>query len=288
MDSVGRVLRLCISLELGVHVRVGFIGLGAQGGPMAQRIIDSGYATTLWARRAASLEPYRDSGATFAASPAELASHSDAICVCVTGDADVTQVFDAMYPSLVPGTIIAVQSTIHPNTCATLAERAASCGAVVIDAPVSGGGRAAAAGELLVMVGGDPEAFARVKPVFDTYADPVIHLGPLGSGQLAKLVNNALLQANMTLANDALQLGLGFGIDEATMARVLGSGSGNSYALGVVAEFGLDRIAELGAALTRKDVDIVSEVAAERGLGTGMLVTVANGSLTLMGYPPRP
>src|SRR6478672_7793434 len=188
-------------------MRVGYIGLGSQGAPMARRIVAAGFETTLWARRSATLEPFEGSGAAVAATPAELAAASDLVCLCVVADADVEEVVDDLLPGMAPGTVIAVQSTVHPETCIRLAEGTAARGVTLIDAPVSGGQPAADAGQLLVMVGGDAETFERCKPVFDTYGNPVVHVGPLGSGQLAKLVNNVVFIAHLGVASDAYLLG---------------------------------------------------------------------------------
>src|SRR5215211_604217 len=174
-------------------MRIGFIGLGSQGGPMARRIVDAGYEMTLWARRSASLEPFADTAAKVAGSPADLAAASDLVCLCVVGDADVEEVAtreQGVLAGLSDGGVIAVHSTVHPDTCRTLADRAGAQGVSVVDAPVSGGGLAAAEGRLLAMVGGEPDVVERCRPVFETYADPVVHLGKIGSGQLTKLLNN--------------------------------------------------------------------------------------------------
>ena len=101
-------------------MRVGFIGLGSQGGPMAGRIIEAGFSTTLWARRPASLEPFADTAATVAGSPAELAAASDLVCLCVVGDDDVEEVTtgeNGVLAGLKPGGVIAIHSTVHPETC---------------------------------------------------------------------------------------------------------------------------------------------------------------------------
>jgi 3-hydroxyisobutyrate dehydrogenase-like beta-hydroxyacid dehydrogenase len=201
-------------------------------------------------------------------------------------DADVEQVFDAMLPSIGSGTIVAVQSTVHPDTCRRLAERAAPRGAIVIDAPVSGGAPAADAGTLLVMVGGDADAVERARPVFETYGNPVVHIGPLGTGQLAKLVNNVIFTAHLTVADDALALGEAWGLDRAALARVLTSGSGNSFAIPIVAGMGFDLLRAQAAPLLRKDVDIVTALASSAGAPTGVLVEVADVGLTRMQQPP--
>src|ERR1700756_5427814 len=138
-------------------MHVGFIGLGSQGAPMAGRIIEAGFPTTLWARRPASLEPYADTAAKVAGSPAELAASSDLVCLCV----------------------VAIHSTVHPKTCHALAKKAGAQGVSVIDAPVSGGAPAVAERRLLVMVGGDADVVDRCRPVFETYANPIVHLGDL-------------------------------------------------------------------------------------------------------------
>lgn len=139
-----------------------------------------------------------------------MAAESDLVCLCVVGDADVEEVIsgdNGVLAGLSPGGIIAIHSTVHPDTCRRLAQHCADKGVSVIDAPVSGGGPAAAAGTLLVMVGGDADVVDRCRPVFETYADPVVHLGDLGSGQVTKLLNNLLFTANLGTAATALALG---------------------------------------------------------------------------------
>ena len=182
-------------------MRVGFIGLGSQGTPMARRIVEAGHPLTIWARRPETVESFADTAATVARTPAELAANSDVVCLCVVSDADVESVVmrdDGVLAGLAAGGVIAIHATVHPDTCRQMAARALDVGVDVVDAPVSGGGIAAAEGKLLVMVGGDDAVVDRVRPVFATYADPVLHLGPLGSGQMAKLLNNLLFTAQIT------------------------------------------------------------------------------------------
>jgi 3-hydroxyisobutyrate dehydrogenase-like beta-hydroxyacid dehydrogenase len=268
-------------------MRVGYIGLGSQGGPIARSIIDAGYPTMLWARRAATLEPFGDTGAKLAATPAELAAASDLVCLCVVGDADVEQVFQALLPGIAAGAVIAVQSTVHPATCVRLAALAAARGATLIDAPVSGGAPAVAARQLVVMVGGERAVFERCRPVFATCGNPVVHVGPLGSGQLSKLVNNLLMTAHLALADDALALAASLGIDRAAFVEVVSRGSGSSFAFATLARLGsLSALAGVGADNLRKDVDIVSELARQQGARPGSLVPIADQALTQMGRPP--
>jgi len=269
--------------------RVGFIGLGSQGGPMARRIIEAGYPVTLWARRPATLEPFADTDAKIAGSPAELAAASDLVCVCVRDDADTEEVVDAVLGGLAAGGVIAVHSTVHPDTCLRLAERAQAGGVRLIDAPVSGGAPAAQAGRLLVMAGGDEEAVEFCRPVFGSYGDPVVHLGPVGSGQVTKLLNNAAFTAHLGVAVSLLALGQSLGVDQLRLADVISHGSGNSFALERVAAAGgtLARIGQHAGHLLRKDVQLIADVAAavpaeaDRERGATMLAA-ADAALALM------
>jgi 3-hydroxyisobutyrate dehydrogenase-like beta-hydroxyacid dehydrogenase len=271
-------------------MRVGFIGLGDQGGPMARRIVDAGIATTLWARREATLVPYRDTNAAYAGSPAELAAASDLIAICVFDDAGVDDVVyrdQGVFAGISRGATIVIHSTVHPTTIHRLAEDASKRGVRLLDAPVSGGGAVAAAGKLLVIVGGDAGVYEECVPVFATFGNPVVHIGPVGSGQLAKLVNNVLFAANLRLANDALSLGRQFELDPARLAQVLQSGSGANYGVGVLANAGgsLEPFADRAGPLLHKDVGIVDTVARAAGADAGMLVTVADGLLDAIGHP---
>jgi 3-hydroxyisobutyrate dehydrogenase len=259
---------------------------------MARRIVDAGHPTTLWARRPAALEPFADTAAQVATSPVELAAASDLVCVCVVNDADVEEVVagqDGILAGLAEGGIIAVHSTVHPDTCRSLAERAATRGISLIDAPVSGGGPAAAAGTLLVMVGGAAEVVDRCRQVFGSYGDPVAHLGPVGSGQLAKLINNVLFTANLGTSASALALGESLGIDRQRLAEVVSHGTSRSFALERVRDAGgtLDRLAAYAGALLQKDVGVVTELAAKAGAGSGPASTVlaaADATLADMGH----
>lgn len=274
-------------------MRVGFIGLGSQGAPMARRIVDAGFETTLWARRPASLVPFADTAARRAASPADLAAVSDLVCVCVIDDADVEEVVtgeSGVLTGLRRGGVIAVHSTVHPDTCRRLADLARARGVTLIDAPVSGGGQAAAEGRLVLMAGGEPGTVAYCRPVFATHADPVVHMGPLGAGQVAKLLNNVLFTANLATAADTLALGRDLAVDPAALARVISHGSGTSFALDRVASAGgtLDRIAAHAGPLLRKDVRLLTDVATAAGSSPGTVTAAAQDALALMNAASAP
>jgi 3-hydroxyisobutyrate dehydrogenase len=281
---------------------VGFIGLGNQGAPMARALIDAGYDTVLWARRPSSLEPFTGI-ARIAASPAELAATADLIGVCVTGDDDVIEVAsgaDGLLAGVTPATTVLIHSTVHPRTCRQLGARFSQCNAHLLDAPVSGGGEAACARRLLVMVGGDHGAFAAAAPVLSAFGDPIVYLGALGSGQLAKLLNNLLFAATMGLVHDTAAVADQLGVDSAALLELLEHASGRSYAAQVYANLHRDldasspRVRAIGA-LLRKDVAIATDVTIgtdhrELLLGAAhqlLATTAGNGSDDLRHSPPH-
>ncbi|QFG27591.1 NAD(P)-dependent oxidoreductase [Actinomadura sp. WMMB 499] len=274
-------------------MRAGFVGLGSQGAPMARRIVDAGVPTTLWARRPATLEPFAGTAAVTAASAAEVGAASDLACVCVVDDAGVREVVagpDGLLAGMRPGTVIAVHSTVHPDTCGDLAGQAAGRGVALLDAPVSGGGPAAAEGRLLVMVGGDAETAERARPVLETFGDPVVHLGPVGAGQRAKLLNNLLFTAHLGVAESAYALARRMDVDPERLATVLAKGSGNSFGASVVGrpDFTLRAMGELAGALLHKDVGLVADLAepaAGAGAEPSAVLAAADAALRSMGRP---
>ena len=240
--------------------RCGFIGLGSQGAPIARRMAQAGYPLVLWARRPASLEPFADTAATVAATVAELGAQCGYVGVCVVNDADVREVCGQLIPAMPPGGLIVIHSTVHPDTCRALAAEAAARGLSLIDAPVSGGQPAAEAGTLTVMIGGEAEAVAKARPVIETFGGLIAHLGGVGAGQLAKLVNNALMAANLGLAQSAVAAGEAIGVDRATLLELLKASSGGSYSLNVYARLPSPAAFGQAASLLDKDVRLLGEV----------------------------
>jgi 3-hydroxyisobutyrate dehydrogenase-like beta-hydroxyacid dehydrogenase len=263
--------------------RVGFVGLGSQGGPMARAIVDAGFATTLWARRPESLEPFADTPAAVAASPAELGAASDILCICVVDDAGVDAVLrgpDGALSAMADGSVVVVHSTVHPTTVVRL--QADFPALHVLDAPVSGGGHKAASRELLVMAGGTAEVLERCRPVLETFGEPILHVGPIGAGQEVKLLNNTVFAAQLALAAEAFELAAARQLDQAAVASILASGSGRSYAAEVVAGggFTLDGLAAFAGQLLAKDVAIL---AGDAGLTDSALLAAADAALDRMG-----
>jgi 3-hydroxyisobutyrate dehydrogenase-like beta-hydroxyacid dehydrogenase len=267
--------------------RAGFIGLGSQGGGMAQRIIERGVPTTLWARREEALGPFV-SAATIAADPVELGRASDVVGICVTDGAAVREVTlgpGGVLAGMAAGSVLALHSTIGTEECVEIAEAAAARGVEVIDAPVSGGGAVAAAGRLTVYVGGSDAAVARARPVLDTYGDPVFHMGALGSGLRTKLLNNALNAAHFALAHDALAVGAALGLDATKIGEALRSGSGRSFSLEVfVGLRSFDAIADHVGPIMAKDIALF-EREARSAPDHAVLLESADRFLELLGHP---
>jgi 3-hydroxyisobutyrate dehydrogenase-like beta-hydroxyacid dehydrogenase len=250
---------------------------------MARRIIDAGYPTTLWARRPATLEPFAGTGAAVATSPFELGAASEVLCTCVTDDAGVDDVLrgpNGALASMGDGSTVIVHSTVHPATCLRLQEDFPTLN--ILDAPVSGGGRQAAAGELVVMVGGPTDVVERCRPILQTYGNPVLHAGPLGAGQEAKVLNNTMFTAQLALAAEVFDVATARQLDRGALATILASGSGRSYAAEVVASggFNLDGLAAVAGRLLAKDVGIL---AADAALSRSTLLDTADAALARMG-----
>lgn len=209
---------------------------------MALRIAGSEMPLTVWARRPASLEPFVGV-ASIARSLKDLARNSDVVGVCVTSDADVRQVVlgnDGVLAGLRPGSILCLHSTIHPDTCIEIGDAARAKDADVLDAPVSGGSEGAELGSLTVAVGGREQAFLAASPVLKTFGGVVRWVGPLGAGLRLKILNNALMLANMAVAFEALDAGLSLAIVPEMLHELLPQMSGGSrgleYAIGLRAQ----------------------------------------------------
>ena len=239
---------------------IGFIGLGSQGGPMAERIAVAGMPLVVWARRPEALESYVAGGATAAATVSELGTLCDHVGICVVNDADVFSVTDQLIPAMKPGSRIAIHSTVLPESVRKLEALCAENGIALIDAPVSGGAPGAAAGTLTVMCGARQEAFDAALPVFQTFGKTIVLLGEVGSGQQAKIVNNALLAANMGLAHAAAAAAEALGIERKAFTDLVKESSGRSFGFEVYARLPAPASFSTGAPLLAKDVGLLKTV----------------------------
>jgi 3-hydroxyisobutyrate dehydrogenase-like beta-hydroxyacid dehydrogenase len=207
--------------------RIGFAGIGIMGSGMASNLIAKGHPLTVWNRTRAKAEAIK--GAAVADTLEDLAAAVDIIMICVADSPDVVAVVEGgLLSGLRAGQIIVDHSTISPAVTRNLAERVAAKGVGWIDAPVSGGSEGALKGILSTMVGGSAEDLARVRPYLESYSTTITHVGPIGSGQLVKLVNQILVVGNQMAVSEALLFARRAGLDlEATLNAVKGGAAGS-------------------------------------------------------------
>ena len=176
--------------------RVGIIGLGKMGHPMARHLQKAGFDVTAYDIDALACSAAQRSGIAIAANPAAVAQASDFVIIVVGFDKEAEAVLlgrDGIAGAARPGLIVGIASTVAPRTMERLAGRLADTGIVLLDMPITRGEPAAEAGQLLVMVGGDTQAFEACKPALESFASSIFHLGHLGAGQVGKMVNNMIL-----------------------------------------------------------------------------------------------
>jgi 3-hydroxyisobutyrate dehydrogenase-like beta-hydroxyacid dehydrogenase len=200
---------------------VGFIGLGQIGTPMATRLAGWAGGLHVFDLRAEAMAPLVAAGAVAAESAARLGAACDLVEVMVLDDDQVRGVLDELLPVARPGTIVAVHSTIRPETAEELAVTAAAHDVHVLDVPVSGGFMGAHEGTLAAMVGGERDAYERAKPVFEQWATLVVHLGPAGAATRTKLARNMMHFVAYTAAFEAQRLAEAAGIDLRKLASIV-------------------------------------------------------------------
>ena len=203
---------------------VGFIGLGQIGRPMAARL--AGWPAGLWVHDvdASATEALEQAGAKVAASPREVAERAGHVSVMVRDDAQVRDVLtgdDGVLAGVRPGAVIAVHSTIHPDTAREVARLAAAHNARVLDAPVSGGAVGAQQGRLAILVGGDADAYEASREVLERMGELVVHFGPVGAGTEAKLARNLMHFVAFTAATEASRLAEAAGVDLVALGKVV-------------------------------------------------------------------
>jgi 3-hydroxyisobutyrate dehydrogenase len=213
--------------------RVGIVGLGNLGLPVAGRLLDEGFPVCAVEHDPARLAAAEELGALARPSPSDLGDVA-VLCVCVVDDAQVNEVLLAPRGALevlAPGSVVAILSTVFPATVTRIAEAAQHLGVEVLDAPVSGGDRAARAGELAIMVGGPQAALVSARPVLDALGGAVFHLGGHGSGLAAKFANQLMTFANQAAAVEAVRLAKAFGVQEEQVIEVAKAGTADSWCL---------------------------------------------------------
>jgi 3-hydroxyisobutyrate dehydrogenase-like beta-hydroxyacid dehydrogenase len=209
-----------------VTIRAGFIGLGNIGLPMAKRLVAAGLPTTVYDVLTERVRELEAAGARGGGSPREVAAASDVVGICVRDDADVRAVVggaEGVLAGAARGVVVAVHSTVLPETVEALAGQGARAGVAILDACVTGGAAGAAQGALTVMVGGDAAAIERARPFFDCFAQKVVPTGALGSGCKAKLCNNLMTYLAWTSAFEAMLLARAAGLPQEVLEEVTGA-----------------------------------------------------------------
>ena len=204
---------------------VALIGLGRMGGPMAGHLIAAGFSTSIFDVVPAALEPFAGTDARIGSSPADAGRGATVACVVVFDDAQARSVVsgpEGLLTTMKPGTVIAIHSTVAPDTIRDLSAAGAEVGVHLIDAGISGGEAGAAAGTLLTMVGGSPEAVHVATPALMAFSKEVIHAGSQGSGLALKLARNATGYVCMGAVHEAMQIAVAAGIDLDVLRHTIG------------------------------------------------------------------
>jgi len=251
-------------------VRVGFVGLGVMGRPMAGHLLAAGHELVVWARRPESAAPLVEAGARVCATPAELASCCEVVISVVTASADVENLAlgaDGLIEGFAPGGIHVDMSTIAPGTARKVAARYAERGIGWLDAPVSGGEIGARDATLAIMAGGEAEVLERVRPVLACMGKTVVHIGPAGAGQVAKACNQMIMVNAIQACAEAMRLAGAHGVDLARVREALLGGSAGSRVLDVMGDrmARRDFVAGIQSRLHHKDFAILMEEARQLG-----------------------
>ncbi len=262
--------------------RLGFVGLGAIGAPMAAHLAGRG-RLTVWNRTRARAEEFAARhGATAAGTPREVGAAADVVITCLPTSREVDAVLagpDGLEAGMRDGTFLLDCTSGDPGSSRRLAARLGARGIAFADAPVSGGTNGAEAGTLTVMVGADRETFERAQPILAAFGSTIVHLGPVGAGHTMKAVNQALLAVNILAVGEALALAVKAGVPARAAVEVLNASSGRSFVSEALVP---DRVLTgrwprtFRLALLDKDAAIAREVLQETGVNGPILELAAD------------
>lgn len=257
----------------GGRPKVGYIGLGLMGKPMARNILKAGFPLTVYNRTRAKTEDLAAEGASAADSIAELAGRVDVVCTCVTGPKDVEAVYlgeGGVLSAARPGTLLVDLSTIDPATHQRVAAAARERGCEYLDAPVSGGVAGARDATLAIMCGGKATAFERAQPVLHAMGQHIYLCGPTGTGAAAKLINNFISACTAVAVCEGLVMGTKAGLDVGQLHDLLMSASAGSKTLASYKDSALKGNFEPGFTINNmeKDVTLATQMARELGVRT--------------------
>lgn len=261
---------------------VGFIGLGAMGFPMAQRVVQAGFQTvTAFHKRREAADALASLGAKVVSSPAEVARRADVIITIVPADAQLEEtVFgpNGLLSGFSAGKVLIEMTTATSMSLLKVEQAIKAAGGQVLDAPVSGGTSGAAAGTLTIMVGGDPELLEKCRPLLRTMGSKIVHVGATGQGKVIKTINQMMAAVHLLAIGEAFALGIRCGADPNTMYDVIKDSSGYSRMMDLrLPNFLLAGSFEPGFKLDlmKKDVDLAIESAKTLGVPLQLTTTVA-------------
>jgi 3-hydroxyisobutyrate dehydrogenase-like beta-hydroxyacid dehydrogenase len=252
--------------------RIGFVGIGAMGEPMAANLLRKGFpVTTLVHRNNAPARTLEGLGARIAPSLGPLLAECPVVLACLPTSAEVEEVVlgaEGVLERAKRGSVFVDMGTSRPASTRMLAERLGGRGIAMLDAPITGGIRGAREGTLTIYVGGDPDAFARLRPAFEAMGRTVLRMGGTATGHVTKLLNNMLALTSMAVLAEALPLGVRAGLDPATLVQALAAGSGASAQIPGRGERILKRdfAPSFRVDLAHKDLRLAQEVAQEANL----------------------
>lgn len=249
-------------------MKTGFIGLGAMGGPMARNLERAGWLTAAWNRTPERAREWIEDTGRIAASPREVAQRCELIVLSVSRDRDVLEMVETLAPALQAGAIVADTSTVGSRTAVQAADTLARRDAHFLDCPVSGGVEGARNATLVMMAGGAQEALERARPALSAIAANVVHIGPTGSGQAAKAVNQLMAAGINQAVTEALAFGETLGLDMQRVVETIAQGAAGNWFLGHRGKSMLQGRYAPGfkVALHQKDLEIVRVMAAEHGI----------------------
>jgi 2-hydroxy-3-oxopropionate reductase len=265
--------------------KVGFIGLGIMGKPMAKNLMKAGYELVLYNRTLEKAEELAEDGAEVAVDPREVAENSDIIVTMLPDSPDVRNVVvgeNGVLEGIKNGSLLVDMSTISPVVTEELATKVKERGASMLDAPVSGGDVGAEEGTLSIMAGGSEEDFERAKPLFDAMGQTVTHVGPTGAGQVTKAANQVVVALTIEAVSEALVLGSKGGVAPEKVLDVLSGGLAGNKVMEVKREKFLSHTFDPGfrSELHHKDLGIA--LAAGREYGVVLPVTAIVDQMLLV------
>lgn len=258
--------------------QIGLIGAGRMGGRMARRLLDGGHVVVVCDRDQAAVDAAAAFGARPADTPAAAAAGSR-VLLCSLPTPEITEAaLRGALPAVATGTVVVDLGTGDPETARRIAAACERAGAHFLDAPVSRGVAAAEAGTLAILAGGTEQALELARPVLEHLASDIVHVGPVGAGQITKLCNNMLAAINATALGEVLVAGVRAGVELDALVTAIGAGSGGSFVLERYLPTGLftaERPTGFSLALMRKDVDLFLAASADLGLPVPISALVA-------------